>query len=139
MIVVMHLISGLLFGIGLAVSGLINPAKVQNFLDITGTWDPSLAFTMGAAVITTAIGYALVFRRSAPLCDTHFHVPEPQSIDARLIAGAALFGIGWGSAGYCPGPALSALSQGASGTYVFVIAMLAGMALARWSTARKNS
>lgn len=138
MIILMHLLSGLLFGVGLAVSGLINPAKVQNFLDVAGAWDPSLAFTMGAAVITTAIGYALVFRRAAPLYDSRFHMPEPQSIDARLIAGAGLFGIGWGIVGYCPGPALSALSQGAFGTVVFVIAMLAGMAIARWWTEREG-
>jgi hypothetical protein len=127
-----------LFGVGLAVSGLINPAKVQNFLDVAGAWDPSLAFTMGAAVITTAIGYALVFRRTAPIYDTRFHMPELQRIDARLIAGAALFGIGWGIAGYCPGPALSALSQGATGTVVFVLAMLAGMAIARWWMEREG-
>jgi uncharacterized protein len=131
MIVVMHLISGVMFGLGLAVSGLINPAKVQNFLDVAGAWDPSLAFTMAAAVVTTGIGYALVFRRAAPLYDTRFHMPEGQNIDNRLIAGAALFGIGWGIAGYCPGPALAALSQGALGTVAFVVAMLAGMAIAR--------
>src|SRR5665647_2278401 len=89
------LASGLLFGLGLVISGLINPAKVLNFLDVTGTWDPSLAFTMGAAVLTTAIGYKLSFK-GKPIFGSTFHLPTATDIDARLVGGAALFGIGWG-------------------------------------------
>ena len=124
-------IVGVLFGLGLVVSGLINPAKVLNFLDFAGTWDPSLAFTMAAAIATTAIGYRFVFRRRAPLLGGSFQLPAASDIDARLIGGAALFGIGWGLIGFCPGPAIAALSSGATSTIIFVGAMLAGMALAR--------
>lgn len=122
---------GLLFGTGLVISGLINPAKVLNFLDIAGTWDPSLAFTMGGAVLTTALGYKLTFGRGKPLLSDRFHVPSASDIDMRLVSGAALFGIGWGLVGYCPGPAIAALSSGGAPTAIFVIAMLAGMAIAR--------
>jgi len=124
--------SGILFGLGLAVSGLINPAKVLAFLDIAGNWDPSLAFTMAAAVLVTFIGYRLVLRRQRPLLGGMFHLPTATDIDGRLIGGAALFGIGWGLVGFCPGPALAALSTGSAHVLLFVIAMFAGMALARW-------
>jgi len=121
------LIAGLVFGLGLTVSGMINPAKVQNFLDIAGTWDPSLAFVMGAAVVVTFIGYRLVFGLGRPLFDRSFFLPALTAIDARLVLGSAIFGIGWGLGGFCPGPAISSLSVGGMGTYVFVAAMLAGM------------
>lgn len=126
-----HLVAGLLFGTGLVISGLINPAKVLNFLDISGTWDPSLAFTLGGAVLTTAVGYKLAFVRGKPLLSDRFHVPSASEIDTRLILGAALFGIGWGLVGYCPGPAIAALSLGGAPTAIFTVAMLAGMAVAR--------
>ena len=129
--VIATFVSGLLFGLGLVVSGLINPAKVLNFLDITGTWDASLALTMAAAVVTTGLGYRLALAKPAPLFGGSFHVPTATAIDARLITGAALFGIGWGTVGYCPGPAIAALSGGSVSTFVFVAAMLAGMATAR--------
>ena len=129
--IVSTFIGGLLFGLGLVVSGLINPAKVLNFLDLAGTWDPSLAFTMVAAVATTAVGYRFAFRRGAPLLGGSFQLPAASDIDARLIGGAALFGIGWGLIGFCPGPAIAALSSGTISTVTFVGAMLAGMALAR--------
>lgn len=125
------LLSGVLFGLGLVVSGLINPAKVQAFLDIAGAWDPSLAVTMAAAVVTTALGYRLAFAAGRPVFDRGFHIPPQSAIDVRLLAGAALFGIGWGLVGYCPGPAIAALSLGPTSTAPFVVAMLAGMALAR--------
>jgi uncharacterized membrane protein YedE/YeeE len=124
--------AGLLFGLGLAVSGLINPAKVLTFLDIAGAWDPSLAATMGAAVAVTYAGYRLVLRRRAPLLDCAFHLPAPAAIDNRLLGGAMLFGVGWGLVGFCPGPALAALSSGSERVVLFVAAMFAGMAVARW-------
>src|SRR5262245_65236339 len=99
------LLTGIVFGLGLVISGLANPAKVLNFLDVAGTWDPSLAFVMGGAVATTWLGYRLVLARPKPVCDTRFHLPTSTAIDRRLLAGAAVFGVGWGLAGYCPGPA----------------------------------
>lgn len=124
-------IAGLIFGIGLVVSGMANPEKVQNFLDFAGTWDPSLAFVMGGAVVITFIGYRLAFRRGAPMLDSEFHVPTKTSIDGRLLAGSAVFGIGWGLAGFCPGPALTSLLLAAKGTLIFVPAMIVGLGLAK--------
>ena len=121
------LLTGILFGVGLVVSGMADPAKVLNFLDIAGQWDPSLAFVMGGAVIASFIGYRLVWRRRAPLLMDRFDIPSATAIDPRLIAGAAIFGIGWGVGGFCPGPALTSLTLAAPGTLVFVPAMLAGM------------
>ena len=128
--VIATLATGLLFGLGLVVSGLINPAKVLNFLDIAGAWDASLAFTMGAAVLTTDVGYKIAFSGQPILADG-FHLPAAKYLDDRLISGAALFGVGWGLVGYCPGPAVAALSLGSASTLYFVAAMLAGMAIAR--------
>ncbi len=126
-----HAIAGLIFGIGLVISGMANPAKVQNFLDLAGTFDPSLAFVMGAAVLVTFIGYRFAFSRPAPVLDGSFQLPTKTAIDSQLVIGAGLFGIGWGLGGYCPGPALTALSLLAQGTLVFVPAMLAGLLAAR--------
>ncbi len=123
--------AGLLFGLGLVVSGMSDPAKVMNFLDLFGTWDPSLAFVMGGAVAVTFVGYRLVLARPRPLFDATFHVPTTRDIDPTLLAGAAIFGIGWGLAGFCPGPAFTALPLLAPGTLIFVPAMLIGMAGAR--------
>lgn len=122
---------GLLFGLGLLVSGMADPAKVQNFLDLGGAWDPSLAFVMAGAVLTTALGYRLVLRRPRPLLAEAFQLPTRRAVDGRLLLGAALFGIGWGLGGFCPGPALASLGLAAPGTLAFLPAMLAGMALAR--------
>jgi uncharacterized membrane protein YedE/YeeE len=135
MAIVATFLSGLIFGLGLVVSGLINPAKVLNFLDVTGTWDPSLAITMAAAVAVTGLGYRLAFAKGRPILSEAFQLPAASAIDARLLAGAALFGIGWGLVGYCPGPAIAGLSLGVSSTVVFVASMLAGMAIARLLTA----
>ncbi|KWT65235.1 gene II and X protein [Hyphomicrobium sulfonivorans] len=129
--IIFSFVAGLLFSLGLVVSGLINPAKVQNFLDLAGTWDPSLAFTMAAAIATTAIGYRLAFRNSRPLFADAFQLPTAKAIDIRLIGGAAVFGIGWGLIGFCPGPAVAALATGSTSAFIFVGAMLAGMFLAR--------
>ena len=125
-------LSGAVFGLGIAISGMANPAKVLNFFDVAGTWDPSLIFVMGGALITTAIGYVLVFRaRRQPVFDAEFHLPTNKVIDARLIAGSAIFGIGWGIAGFCPGGAIPALGFGGLDVIAFVGAMVLGIVLAR--------
>ncbi len=123
--------AGLLFGIGLLISGMANPAKVQNFLDLAGTWDPSLAFVMAGAVAVTLAGYRFVLQRPRPILAERFSLPQAKDIDAALVAGSALFGVGWGLSGYCPGPAITALPLLAKGTLVFVPSMIAGIALAR--------
>lgn len=125
------LVSGLLFGLGLTISGMVDPAKVLGFLDVTGDWDPSLAFVMGTAIPVSALGFAAARRRLAPLCATTFSGPTKTAIDARLVAGALLFGVGWGLAGYCPGPALAAMSFSGWRVLLFVAAMLVGMAAFR--------
>jgi uncharacterized protein len=122
---------GLLFGLGLVVSGMANPAKVLNFLDFFGTWDPSLAFVMGGAVIVAFFGYRVALSRGSPVVGETFHLPNRSDIDRRLIVGPALFGFGWGLGGFCPGPALTALTFGEIGTLVFVPAMIGGMWAAR--------
>jgi len=122
---------GLIFGTGIAISGMINPAKVLNFFDIAGTWDPSLAFVMGGALVTTFLGYRVVLRRDAPLIEARFQLPTARRIDARLIGGAAVFGIGWGIAGFCPGAAVPALGTGRWEVALFVAALLAGLWTAR--------
>jgi uncharacterized membrane protein YedE/YeeE len=127
------LIAGLIFGSGIAVSGMGNPAKVMNFFDVFGTWDPSLAFVMGGALLTTLIGYRVIFgRRSAPLFGTKFQLPTEKTIDAKLIGGSALFGVGWGISGFCPGGAIPALGFAPWPTALFLISMGGGMLLARW-------
>jgi uncharacterized membrane protein YedE/YeeE len=131
---------GALFGLGIAISGMANPAKVLNFFDIAGTWDPSLIFVMGGALITTAIGYRLVFRTyDTPEFDPAFHLPGAKDIDARLAGGSALFGVGWGIAGFCPGGAVPALGLMRAEALIFVCAMIAGIIIARAITARQNT
>ncbi|MBO0903386.1 DUF6691 family protein [Jiella sonneratiae] len=132
-------LSGLLFGVGLVVAGMSDPAKVLNFLDLFGTWDPSLAFVMGGAAVTTFLGYRLVWRREKPLLLAGFEVPRRNDIDRDLILGAATFGVGWGIGGFCPGPAWTALPLAAPGTLVFLPAMLAGMALATLMKERRTA
>jgi len=127
------LIAGLLFGVGLSISGIINPEKVVAFLDLAGDWDPSLAFVMLGGVAVTAIGYRTVLRRGRPLFEPAFMLPMRNDIDPSLLLGAALFGIGWGLGGYCPGPALAGLGFGNSETLAFVAAMTLGMLAARAS------
>ncbi len=121
------LVSGLLFGAGLTLSAMVNPAKILNFLDIAGDWDPTLIFVMGAGLLVTFIGYRIVFRRPTPLFETRFILPTATAPDLKLLAGAALFGLGWGLTGFCPGPAIAALAFGQWQSYVFVASMAAGM------------
>lgn len=118
---------GLIFGVGIAISGMMNPAKVLNFFDFAGTWDPSLIFVMGGALVTAFIGYRIVFDRKAPVFDVKFHVPTRTDLDARLIGGSALFGVGWGIAGFCPGGALPAIGTGRMEVMIFIAAMVAGL------------
>lgn len=124
------LLCGLVFGFGLALSGMTDTNKVLGFLDLFGHWQPALLFVMGCAVIVSFIGFRLTQRRGAPFFDSQFHLPVRRAIDARLVGGAALFGVGWGLYGYCPGPALTALVYGQMDTVLFVIAMLVGMTVA---------
>lgn len=135
MSILVQFLIGLLFGSGLVVAGMSDPAKVLNFLDLaaisSGTWDPSLAFVMAAGVIVTYFGYRVVLKRKAPLFDTTFHVPTARNIDGRIIVGPAIFGVGWGLVGLCPGPAFTALGTGSGHALLFMIAMLAGMLAAR--------
>ncbi len=126
------LLSGLLFGIGLIVSGMANPAKVMGFLDITRVWDPSLAFVMGGAISVGFFAFRMAAKRKRPLCGDKMHLPTANHIDKRLVGGALLFGIGWGLAGICPGPGLVLLGAGLSQGVIFVLAMLAGMLLFQW-------
>lgn len=121
------LLSGLVFGIGLILSGMANPAKVLNFLDLAGSWDPSLALVMAGAVAVSFVGFRLVWWRRAPVLMDRFDLPTARAVDPHLVAGAAIFGIGWGIGGFCPGPALTSIALAAPGTLVFVPAMLAGL------------
>jgi uncharacterized membrane protein YedE/YeeE len=126
------LLAGLLFGFGLAVSQMTDPDKVLNFLDVAGRWDPSLALVMGGALAVSLPGFAWLRRRErASACGDALQLPNTTRIDARLIVGSALFGIGWGIAGYCPGPALANLAHGTLEAIAFIAAMLAGSQLAR--------
>ncbi len=127
------LLSGLMFGIGLAVSGMTDPAKVRGFLDLFGAWDPSLMFVMVGAIGVHAIGLRLVLRRSSPMFAKEFDLPEPAPIDARLLVGAAIFGVGWGLGGVCPGPALVSIGSFNTSPLVFVTAMAFGVVLERVS------
>ncbi|MGX9964429.1 DUF6691 family protein [Roseomonas sp. F4] len=131
---------GLVFGLGLVIAGMSDPAKVLNFLDLaaiqTGGWDPSLAFVMAGAIAVTFIGFKLVLRRPQPIFGGKFHLPPATGIDARIVVGPAIFGLGWGLAGFCPGPAFTALTTGGSAALIFVAAMLAGMVGARWLASR---
>lgn len=121
------LLIGLLFGAGLAVSGMMNPAKVLGFLDIAGDWDPTLAFVMGGALAVALPATLVARRRSRPVLGERFDMPAKRTIDVPLIAGSALFGLGWGLVGFCPGPAFAALATGLWQPGLFVVAMLAGM------------
>lgn len=123
------LIVGILFGAGLALSDMVNPARVQAFLDVAGAWDPTLLFVMAAAMVPSAIAYRIRRRMTQPLLEEHFSIPGNRAPDRQLLIGAALFGLGWGLVGFCPGPAIAGLVLGAWQPWLFAGAMLAGMAL----------
>lgn len=125
---------GTLFGAGLALSGMLDPAKVAGFLDLFGVWDPSLAFVMGGGVIANFIGHRIVTRRAAPVFGDGFSIPTRTDIDSRLLLGAALFGVGWGLAGLCPGPAIASVLLAPGEVALFVLMMLAGLAVGRMLT-----
>jgi hypothetical protein len=129
------LASGLIFGLGLALAGMIDPLKVLGFLDITGAWDASLLFVLGGAVTVAALGYWQVLRLPMPRLADRFHISARRDIDAPLLIGAALFGVGWGLVGYCPGPAIASIGLANPEAVWFVPAMLAGAALQRWRRA----
>lgn len=124
-------LAGAVFAVGLALSGMTVPAKITGFLDVGGVWDPTLAAVMLGAIAVYAPVVRLVRGRRQPLLSTRFHRPAPRRIDLRLIAGAGIFGVGWGLSGYCPGPALVSIGGGATGALVFVAAMIAGIAAVR--------
>ncbi|WP_395540552.1 DUF6691 family protein [Neotabrizicola sp. sgz301269] len=129
--IVLAYLIGLIFGTGIVVGGMANPAKVLNFFDFTGDWDPSLLLVMAGALGVTLVGYGIVLPRARPLLAPAFSLPSTTAIDLRLIGGSALFGIGWGLAGFCPGGALPALGTFEPSVYLFLAAMMAGMVLAR--------
>jgi uncharacterized protein len=131
MSLVYSLLAGVIFGAGLAVSDMVNPARVLNFLDFAGHWDPTLMFVMAGGLGVAALGYRLVLRRSSPVLGEKFYLPAQQQIDLRLVGGSALFGIGWGLAGICPGPAFADLVTLQPKVLLFVAAMLVGMIAAR--------
>ena len=128
---VSSLVAGFVFGLGLWISGMANPKKVLGFLDIAGDWDASLMLVMGGAVAVTLVLFRLIAKRQRPLIEEKFELPTRRDIDLPLVAGAAIFGIGWGTAGYCPGPAITALSTLTTESIVFVFAMLVGGFLQR--------
>lgn len=125
------LLSGTIFGAGLTVGGMTDPARVRGFLDLFGDWDPTLAFVMGGALVVMAIAWRLVPGMARPVFEDGFHVPTKSELTPKLIGGAALFGIGWGVAGLCPGPGFAALAIEPVSAAIFVVAMFAGMALVR--------
>ncbi len=127
-----NLFAGALFGLGLAISGMVNPQKVIGFLDVAGDWDPTLAFVMGGALLVAIPAFRLIFKRPRPVLADEFELPTKKDVDARLLAGAAVFGIGWGLAGFCPGPAVTALATGLTPVFAFVAAMVMGMAVYKW-------
>ena len=136
---IVALVAGLSFGAGLVISGMTQPRKVLGFLDVFGAWDASLLCVMAGAIAVHALGYRLVLMRPAPLFDARFAVPTRRDIDASLALGAVLFGIGWGIAGYCPGPGVVALASGRPGVLIFVAAMAAGMLVTSWLQTRLSA
>jgi uncharacterized membrane protein YedE/YeeE len=125
------LAAGLLFGLGLAISQMVNPKKILDFLDVTGNWDPSLALVMAGAVSVTMLAFRFVVKRKQPIFDSEFHLPRLTKVDRRLLVGSGVFGLGWGIGGYCPGPGIAALSAGSVEALVFVAGMAIGSLLYR--------
>jgi uncharacterized membrane protein YedE/YeeE len=133
------LASGTVFGLGLSLAQMTNPDKVLNFLDVSGRWDPSMLLVLGGAVLLSTMGFWLVFTHARPLWDTQFHLPLQRTVDRPLVIGSALFGLGWGLAGYCPGPAIASLGFGNTEALWVVPAMVSGAALQRWSHSRQSA
>jgi len=131
------LLAGIVFGVGLAVAQMTDPRKVLGFLDLAGAWDASLLFVLGGAVLLAGIAFRFLVKRRAPLLDPQFHLPGATAIDRPLLLGSALFGVGWGLAGYCPGPAIASLGFGNAEALWIVPALFAGAALQRWQAARR--
>lgn len=125
-----YLIGGTLFGLGLTISEMVNPQKVIGFLDVAGEWDPTLAFVMGGALLVAVPAFRIILKkRTKPVLEDDFELPTKKTVDGRLVGGSALFGVGWGLAGFCPGPAVTALASGLTPVFAFVAAMIAGMVL----------
>lgn len=125
-----YLIGGALFGLGLSISQMVNPQKVIGFLDVAGEWDPTLAFVMGGALLVAVPAFRFILKeRTRPVLEDDFELPTKKTVDGRLVGGSALFGVGWGLAGFCPGPAVTALASGLTPVFTFVAAMIAGMVL----------
>lgn len=138
--VVMALVSGLLFGIGLTLSDMINPQRVLGFLDVAGSWDPTLAFVMGGALLVTFPAFQLVKKVGKPVCAAQFQIPTNKVIDSKLVTGSAMFGIGWGLVGLCPGPAIAALVTLQADVFIFGASLVAGMLLFQaWDRMTKKS
>jgi uncharacterized protein len=129
---------GLIFGLGLAVSGMMNPSKVIGFLDVAGDWDPTLIFVMGGALLVTIPAYRVILARRRPVLAGGFSLPTKKNLDRPLIVGSALFGVGWGLVGFCPGPAVAAIGTGLPAVLGFVAAMVAGMALHSWVSGERT-
>ncbi|MBL4583962.1 MAG: YeeE/YedE family protein [Pseudomonadales bacterium] len=124
---VSSLLSGVVFGLGMAISGMTNTQRVQGFLDLAGAWDPTLAFVMAGGIFITGTGFKFIFKKQTPLFSDLFHLPTKMRIDKPLIFGALLFGAGWGLVGYCPGPAIAGITYGYNSTLIFIAAMVIGM------------
>src|SRR5262245_58567931 len=133
------LLTGFLFGLGLCIAGMTDPAVIQGFLDIACQWNPTLLFVMAGGVTVTFIGYRLVFPRARPLFAAKFTLPTASEIDWPLLSGAGIFGIGWGLAGYCPGPAVVSLASGRGAVVLFVLSMLVGMMSVRWMRTQRSA
>lgn len=129
---------GLIFGMGIALSGMANPAKVLNFFDVAGTWDPSLLLVMASALVVTGFGYFVVLKQPKPAWAEKFSLPQATQIDAPLVGGAATFGIGWGITGYCPGGSIPALGLGETEPFIFVAAMIVGIIFAKFLRSRST-
>jgi len=127
-----NLLGGTLFGLGLTISEMVNPAKIVGFLDVAGNWDPTLAFVFGGALLVAIPAFRLIFKRQQPVLADEFELPAEKELDASLLGGAALFGVGWGLSGFCPGPSVVALASGLAPVFAFVAAMIAGMAIYKW-------
>lgn len=129
---IVALLSGIVFGLGLTVSHMTNPDKVLAFLDVGGAWDPSLILVMGGAVAVTFVAFRFVLKRPQPIFEKRFYIPTREAIDRKLLGGSAIFGVGWGLVGFCPGPAITSLAFGHTESFIFVGSMIAGSALAHY-------